>query len=467
MSTNHLKFVRYAPEAFAGINSTNAQSMVIFFPDDKPITVFEGDQGLCKTSNMECLKRLLGDREIKNAVNTFDGDKKGELEIEDTDKGCKYIIRFTKTSFSVHRVENDNGKDRKFKVEEPMDFLQQLIGNVSTSPMELKEKKGKDQIEWIRKIVKPTAEQLALEADLKSKKQRAYDDRTEVNKVVKALGSDLNKSGYYSWDDENKVFYENPELEDARKVIASSIMDEKELKEKLNEAQLNNNKLSRAKMALEDVATGIMKCDKEYEEVTLEIERLTARMVSIMDDRSALVKRQEEGTAWVEANKDAEKVLEGINETWLNYNKLQAIQAHVETTTKQHATFLEREQESIKLTAQIDEYTNLQKELVRATTPDIPGLEIFLDGIDPKKEEGIYYNGRSMQELCESELWDLDLLFGAAANVKVKMIENITSLGSAAIERINWFVENGGRVFCTKMDRTQKDLKISFFDKLT
>ena len=95
-------------------------------------------------------------------------------------------------------------------------------------------------------------------------------------------------------------------------------------------------------------------------------------------------------------------------------------------------------------------------------TPAIEGLTIETGvGIDAK-QPGVYVNGKNMAYLSESELWDFCLQVWKLTGTRIVFIENSTSLGSAAVERVNWFAENGGKVFMSTMNRNYKEMKVSF-----
>jgi len=111
----------------------------------------------------------------------------------------------------------------------------------------------------------------------------------------------------------------------------------------------------------------------------------------------------------------------------------------------------------------------LRLELLKITKtylPDIEGLEIRLKtGLD-EEDEGIFYQGKSFAQLSESELWDLFLVIWAAKDVQFIFCENVNALGSEAIKTLNRLVKEGAVVFASEMERSKKEMEISFSTKI-
>jgi hypothetical protein len=125
------------------------------------------------------------------------------------------------------------------------------------------------------------------------------------------------------------------------------------------------------------------------------------------------------------------------------------------------------EQTSMEATGTLDKLRLDLLKITRTYLPGIEGLEMKLKmGLDDE-EEGIYYNGKSLAQLSESELWDLFENIWAEKGVQFVFCENITSLGSEAVKTLNRLVkEKKAQVFATAMDRSKKDMEIIFSTKI-
>jgi hypothetical protein len=118
--------------------------------------------------------------------------------------------------------------------------------------------------------------------------------------------------------------------------------------------------------------------------------------------------------------------------------------------------------EKIRLNNLVDEYATLKKEYIKQFTPDIEDFEVCIKD-EGEEREGLYYKKRSLSMLAESELWELATQIWKAMGVKIIYVENVSSLGTGAVEKFNQFLKNDGAyIFGTKMNRGEDNLKISF-----
>ncbi len=69
-------------------------------------------------------------------------------------------------------------------------------------------------------------------------------------------------------------------------------------------------------------------------------------------------------------------------------------------------------------------------------------------------------------QLSESELWEMCTQLWIKLNIRVVLVEDISSLGTGAIEKFNEFIKNGGYVFAAMMNRKQNNLRVSFSTKI-
>jgi hypothetical protein len=86
---------------------------------------------------------------------------------------------------------------------------------------------------------------------------------------------------------------------------------------------------------------------------------------------------------------------------------------------------------------------------------------VNLGDLDESKK-GLFLNGINIAALSESERYALCIQIWQHYGTKVVFIENISSLGSHALEIIKLFIKNGGTVFGTQMNRGQQSISVSF-----
>lgn len=454
--SNQLKFVSFTPEYFAGINKDqgplyNGTDMVLVFPEAQRITEFSADQGQGKTSNIQCLKMLLGSEEANNAINESADQVKAEITFIDEADGAQYTAKRTRSSFSVQRVADG----QKSTINSPKQWLKNKIGNIGLNPMDLIAMKGKDQIAWLRSVQPFTEEQSKLEKDILQKHEEAYNKRTDVNRDVANLKKDVSATDYYTWDDENKVFHSNTTKAEHSKLVAETPIDDESVKARFALAEKNNNSYNAATIKVENHKK---QSSTLQEEIALLEKQLADKKLALQSVEEVI----ENGQKWLDENKNYLAEYEAAKLVLSNAATLRQMEKDIAKSETNYQQYEDKLREQMLLNAKLDELASLHKQLIKESTPAIPGLEVIIGGLDTK-EEGLYYKGRPIASACESELWEC---YFQLPHMRIVFLENISSLGSAAVEKINEFVANGGRVFCTKMDRTQQSLKVSFYEKI-
>jgi seryl-tRNA synthetase len=205
---------------------------------------------------------------------------------------------------------------------------------------------------------------------------------------------------------------------------------------------------------------------EDIKKIEDEILRLQAKLETEKQNLSDTEESIEKGKVYVEERKDAEKEYQEIRKEVMDYGSIETLRkllSESKQTLDNYNTYEEakKECEAIMDTCEAD-----LKNLTKQYTPPIEGLEVVVANIDSAKPEGVYYQGKNIAHLCESELWDLCLQVWKCTGIRVVFIENSSSLGSDAVQRINWFANNGGYVFITTMQRGYKELKVSFHKEL-
>jgi hypothetical protein len=483
---NHLHFLSFKPEAFAGLADTD---LLFFFDKEQPIVGFTGDQGTGKTSALRCLQFLMGGEEPDNAINSKTGKKTAELVLE-PEPGVKIISRCTRTGFTVTRVDGEGSSASSSTVKKPKDFLRKLIGPVGVSPMFLKEKDGAAQIKWARSLSPISSEEAQREGLLVTQKTAAFKARTDAGRDLRNLSARLTGSGWFVPMKGGRVIPTPAFTEKVEEVAGVNMrvqLDEANKRVELAEAAARKdleteNEIGRLAQVSELAEKEIKRLERELEEQRRVWIESGKQKKKLEDER----KPTEEVAAELEAAKKEVAELAGKG---LEKERITQWQKFLEE-------YLEAESEWTKQHQAYNDAVREHKKLVTDNVPKIEGLEACVpyeldleverarlvslhedessedienrlqESIAAARREGLFYRGHSIAELSESELWDLAIQFWSVMDAHVILVENLPSLGSDAIDRINQFVEAGGQVFYSAMQRGTRELKVTVHQNL-
>jgi GTPase SAR1 family protein len=473
---NHLQLMEFKPQYFGGIRP---DMNFVFYLGDGPVVGFQGDQGLGKTSLLNCLILLLGGEEAVNAMNVST-DEKGKRQKNKTasltfkdkrNENVTYEVRVTKTAYSVKKIELTEGASKPvtYNIESPKAFMRDLFGPIGISPMILKDKDGKAQIEWMRSLYRFTKDQLELEKRITDNIKAKFKDRTAVNNDIKRLKNEVYNTGYYSWDDENKVYVPLPKRLEDLKNVADNLKDEDTIKKAMEDAQDKIRKRDIGLQTMDQLKESEKSCIEEIADLERKLQAKRTELVN-------LNKRILDGEEYNKQFENAQAEFDAAQKSMMNLGDLKIMKSKLEEADTKNTEYNSKVEAKITVTKAIDELRLAKKQFIEMFTPKIEGLKVIIDeGIDknnveegeddnPDKDldEGLYYNGRTMQELSESELWKFFMLICKELGVRFLFIENAQSLGTDAADTINWFVQEGyGNVFYTAMMRGQKELQFS------
>ncbi len=452
-----LRMIRFHPKSFGGIHEK--MNLVIVFDDpSKRIVGLEGDQGQCKTSALEALYASFGGTEPKNAINSEDKVKDVDLVFE---KGPdRYQVRLTKGSFTVTKHDPEGNKA---KMDAPKDFLKRLIGPIGLNPMDLKNMKGKEQVKWLRDLTTLTPEQLKQEADILSQKEDKYNKRTDINREAKQLHAELLQTGYYLYEEEKRTFTPTDVHKENVAVLASSVLDEVQLEATFKEVDKRKKDWEKEKENLVILQSNEQKNLAYIANLEEDLRVARLRAIELSNQIEACEKTCNENGS---VEKEYDKAFKDIQEL----SKLKLLEKSLSDSAEKMSVFKEKVTQSEQLSKEIDEYTEQHKQFIKLFTPTINDFDVVVPGVEDskKREEGLYYKDKTMLMLSESELFELYIQLLDSQNVRICIIENITSLGSQAIEKINWFVEQrGGYVFYSAMQRGQEKMSVQFLDKIS
>lgn len=458
---NHLKLISLEVEAYAGLNMTD-KALVVHFPENENITEFSGDQGVGKTSIMNGLKSLMGELEPQNAVNAATGNKSATLNFEKD--GNRYQAKLTKTTYTLKNLkEDENGKIVTSTISKPKDIIADLIGPVGVSPTFLSKKKsGDEQIEWIKGLSSNDASVAAREKEIQVKYDKAYADRTKANADVNRLVAEISTTGYYTWDVKQKVFNVAPKLAEVNATLLAAPANIEEIKLAYNTQLARDKELSNAQNRISVLQDQEKTFNSNVEQIDKEILRLQQEREKQIAGIAETKDKIKLATDYITERQDAPARLLETQEAMQNSGKIELLRKEVADVELARVKFNEAEVEQLSLNNMLVEYNKLMQELAKDVTPEIEGLEVIIGNIDSAKPAGVYYKGVNLSALSESELWDLCLQVWKFTGTSVVYIENSSSLGTDAINRVNWFAQNGGHVFISTMQRGYKELKVSF-----
>jgi hypothetical protein len=442
-----LKLKSFTANSFMGISADDP--MIITLPEGKgvarPITLLKGNQGTKKTSTLMGIAYGLAaafNIDPKNFINTTDNAIDEELEVEDGDKEEYKILVGTNRVALKKRVG-----DKYQNMSEPKAMIRKMAGPIGLSPMFLKEKEGKKQIQWFKETFgtdeEASKKELKKIADLKNK----VEERKVTNREIKATKG---------WLDLSPLFQS---YEKSQKKFSTPINAEKE-KAKFDE-------LSKKKTAYHQYENTLAVTKAELVDLDGSIADMEIRLKLLKEKKVHLSESVVKGEKWIEQNKPVLKEYEAANTAWLNLSKDMTEYSQWKEVLKKEKEYNALLEQNIQENADIEKLRTELLKITKSYLPEIEGLEIYVQtGLDEEREDGIYFQGRTLAQLSESELWDLFMQIWEQKGVQFIFIENINALGSEAIKTLNRLAKLGYNIFASEMDRSKKEIGVSFEKKV-
>lgn len=486
---NQLRFVTLGVSAFAGIGPNTKvnveypkdfditkelteveqkNGLVIVFPKGYNYVELAGDQGVGKTSLIECLKEATGGLAGENTLHqekTPEGeivlDKRYKDRFWGTD-GNLYSLKVTKSTITLEQISVDpetgepvlNAKNQEVASiqKTPKSLLQQVIGPAGISPMKLKGMNGAEQVKWMRSLFTLSVEAQKMEIDIRQRYDKAFADRTKVNNNYKVTETLLEKNDYYQKMEQWQTYFDTTKLET--------------LQEAVNDVVTRKNLFDNATKALPEVKQQKVTADRELVDLKEELRKLNERIKAKEEAIVILNTRIEKGDQFLEENKNVTAEHEALKDKIQEAADYNLHKQNFDDVMEEKKRFDELGDQKIKANALVDELLQLKKEYIKSFTPDIPGLEVCIKD-EGDTREGLFFNGKKLDILAESELWQLATQIWKALGVKIIYVENVSSLGTGAVEKFNEFLKTGGAyIFGTKMTRGEDNLKISFHNQI-
>lgn len=448
-STN---FKKLTIESFGGIDP-DSPITIVFNENFKGATVLSGDQGTNKSSTLLAIEGLLGGVFSDYYINKKSKSVKGVFEFEK--EGIRYRTVLTKSMFKFEQYVNIGGKDQWISTKEDKTMIRKFLP-YATDPDVLTHTEGTEQLEWIKKVAGSSVD----DSDLAAQYKKVYSERTLINRDRDNLKKALIDSG--SFIVEAKDLLPTPQFVETKAKIEGIDLDKIiEIQQKeVDDLEKEDKKVTIARSAIEGFDEQIKSKRERIDEVRAEIEMRIKQIEKEETDIVVLEDRKVKGKKFIDAAKDlsgkiaeAKKELEGTKGTKSQKERIISV-------NKQYEEYKVAFDKANKLTNEIDEISNKRLAMAKSFTPEIEGFEVRLGNID--EEKGLYLNGVNIASLSESERYGLCIQIWEFYKVQVVFIENLSSLGSSAIEIIQMFINNGGTVFATNMRRGQEKISITF-----
>jgi len=406
--------------------------VVIDFTESKFVKLV-GDNTTGKTSLLESLLVACGSlsKDNKDFVNLQSNKIDIDLEFVGNDRK-NYHVRVTKSKFTLE-YEGE-------ALSEPITKMKELLGVPGVSPMEIKFSPLKDIVKWLASYTTRGADEFEKQMlKLKEGIKKAKNSRADANRELKGLRQFLdNEPLYNNWEKSEKQFTKKVSISD--------------LSAKLDEAGKRSDSLIRAESKLKQL--------KEREE------SIQAQIAALQSELQDVVKSVETGEKYIAANKSAKAEYDQIKAQYdtaaqesINYEKWQEIK-------RKKAEMDEYETLAQKFDAKEKELLEEVKELQSEIIPDVKGVELLLDDEMENgkviRPEGLYRKGINSAKMSESEWWSLCMEIWRKNKVQILVIDNLSSLGSMAVEMIEKLIKDGAFVFAAEMDRTKKSIEIEY-----
>lgn len=447
---NVLELQELTINSFMGVSKD--QGVVISFMERKKnqhITEFVADQGKGKSSRLLGLLYAMGARfkiEKKHLLNLRDGALNEGLKFKW--EGINYHVIVTTGRLEVKKLNEGIEKWTSID-EEPMVFLRQVFGPVGLSPFEIRAWKGKKQIEYCAELFSDDSGVGTKMDKLEEEIEKTFNKRTGVNAEVDALSKSLELEPLYNNYEQSMEKFKKP-------------VNAETQKKAFEEAQKKNSEYVTYRDA---TLPGHQRNLKSKQD---EIVELKKKLTAAEKEELLLSETVKKATKWIEDNKNVPKDFEKIQKEWMDLSKTISDAEKWRMILAKEKLLNEKQAEALELTGEIDTKRENLKKLSKKCLPNVEGLEIKVaTGIDKtKQEEGLFYQGKPIAMLSESEYVDMWCLIFDAAGMNVIVLENLSSLGSDTVATLNRLAKNGANIFATRVDRKVKDVKVIFSSKI-
>ncbi|HNC11714.1 MAG TPA: hypothetical protein PLF59_08075, partial [Cyclobacteriaceae bacterium] len=282
---------------------------------------------------------------------------------------------------STVEIKKSNGE----RISSPQTFLDSLAGKMVFDPLEFSRLKPKDQLERLKALVKLDF------SDLDGQKQRAYDERTEVNREIKFLESKIKKIDY------------------------PGTMTEISVEELLSELEQINEKNREYERVNREVLRQAEKCNSIKREITLveaKIIELQARIESLTQERN----KEQDALTELQIISDSGSLID-IAEINDKIKNAEAINVKVRESKEQmriDADLRKLTATSESLTKNITDIDKKKESMMAEAVFPVPGLGY--------NENGITFNGLPFDQASSAQRLQVSVAMGIALNPKLRIM---------------------------------------------
>lgn len=434
-----MKLQRLEVNSFGGINPKSP--VVLDFTESNFFTA-TGDQGVGKTSLLNSMLVACGQlghtgKEGKDFINLDSGEIDINFSFVGNDK-VSYDVRCTKSQF---KLTYDGTA-----VSKPISKMKELLGVVGISPMEIKDKPLMEIVKWLSSYSNMDVDKFQKKLKkIKDGIKEAGDGRALANRQYKAIKDYLeNDPAYINWEESEKTNAVKPDIDKLTEEL-------KVAREAADQYERGEQKLERYKVSMTSIDTEIERLkklleEKEAEKVKMQ-ESIDLGQKFLLDNAAS------------KATYDEVKVrYDNIAQNVVTWN-------HWQTIKEKKKQMDEFETASQQLDSDEKKLKEDRKALQAEVLPDVRGVELVTEDNYDNGElqlEGLYWNGKNVAQMSESEFWGVILSIWKKYKVKIVVIDNMQSLGSKAVSLLEGLAKSGTYILAAQMERGTEELEISY-----
>lgn len=451
-TTESLELVKFTAESWRGIDAS--KPVIIDFTKMRKtqhFVEFVGDEDLNKTNTLTGIMYAICvglniPRELM--YNLTDGTIKEDLEFNH--EGMQYKIECRNERISL-KVWNDNTEKWVTDPDgEPVAKIRRIFGPVGMSPFVLQTMKGKEQIEYIQKIFGSGEDTKKKHKELDTAYDELFDKRRDVNRDITKITGALKLEPLYM------------DRENSEKKFKEPIVADKERKAYEEISNKNREYLDYKDNKLPDLNKRLLAKQQD-------IADLEKRLAAARQEETTISDAVKKYNEWVEANKKIPADFKKAQTEWNELSDKLIEQNKWNEILEKEKDLHKMQKASERATGQLIDLDTQMLKLTRSYLPKIEGLKLKVKpSLDKEKEEiGLFYNDLSMGQINESKFAKLWAKIYIEKGMNFLFFENLSDLGSSAVEMLNELgKEPGVVIFYTLMDRKKKKMEINFKTKI-
>lgn len=402
-----------------------------------PYVLLIGDGSVGKTSMLTFLRAILSGNVAEESVNNLTGKANGEIEFEKGGRQWKAVLRKTRKSDTLTLFVKDEGLDMWLK-KGGREAIRELVGEIWIDPVALQRMKPEKQVQWYKDLCK-------IDTNGYDEKIESYrEERTLIGREVK----DLN--GYISQSDDTLDVEANVKLYAEERSIESLLSRQQQLSKQKERKYRIKEQLAAQNQAIVEAKERIHAWETQILSEKVKIEAAESKAIALMEENAAIP---------TDIDLSFKEVTESINDNQ-NYN----------TKRAKFLSVLEKYKSLEKKKAEYDGYSDKITTAEAEKNDYIRTKQINVEGL-VLKDDGLFLNDVPVSALSTTEIVTLTKLIQQQINpngIPIMIIDDGESMGSKFIDEIDHLARTvpDMKIFMSIMNRTEKELKIEFKDKL-